>query len=230
MISAPRLRWAPLLIAIAALLAPITSPASAALRPPMEQQQLAFWPERVAKTRNWSMYMHGTTSFQPRLLVEHWTQSNTQDAAIDFWNSSAESTWVHFIIDQQGRITQLAPVDALAKHAFGVSPWAIGIEHVGTSDREVLSNRRMLAASFRLTCWLQERLRIPLRGVIGHGEVTSHPRFGFTPEGWAWIESTGYQFHGDFSSQTMRVYRDRLQEVCFSLSDEPVSSALDLGR
>ena len=219
-----------LLVISAALLAVAASPASAALRPPMEQQRLAFWPERVAKTRDWAQFMYGTASFQPRLLVEHWTQSNTQDAAIGHWNISPESTWVHFIIDQQGRITQLAPLDVLAKHAFGVSPWAIGIEHVGTSDREVMSNRRMLAASQSLTCWLQERLKISLRGVIGHGEVTSHPRFGFTPEGWAWIQSTGYQFHGDFSPQTMRLYRDRLPEACSSLSDKPVANALGLGR
>lgn len=225
-----QLRGRQYLITLAALFALAASPASASPRPPMEQERLAHWPERVAGTRIWSKYMYGTAKFEPRLLVEHWTQSYTQDAAIGHWNLSPESTWVHFIIDQRGRITQLAPLDALAKHAFGVSPWAIGIEHVGTSDQEVLSNRRMLAASYRLTCWLQERLKIPPRGVIGHGEVTAHPRFGFTPEGWAWVESTGYQFHNDFSAQTMDFYRDRLRTVCASLTDKPVGTALGLGR
>jgi len=214
------LRLPRLLIALAGLLALAAPPASAALRPPIEQQRLAFWPERVAHTRAWSQFMYGTDLFQPRLIVQHWTESTTQDAAISYWNTSPEATWVHFIIDQQGRITQLAPAGVLAKHAFGVSPWAIGVEHVGTSDGEVMSDRQMLAASYRLTCWLRKRFKIPLRGVIGHGEVTSHPRFGFTSEGWDWIESTGYRFHEDFSAQTMRTYRSRLKKVCSSLTDK----------
>lgn len=185
-------------------------------RPWLKQLQLAYWPERVQKTREWAQFMYGTDMFRPRLIVQHWTESTTQEAAIGYWNTSPDATWVHFIINPRGEITQLAPLDALAKHAFGVSPWAIGIEHVGTRDREVMRNRRMRLASYRLTCWLQERLNIPLRGVIGHGEVTSHPRFGFTPVGWDWIASTGYAFHGDFSSRTMRQYRERLRAICAS--------------
>jgi len=158
--------------------------------------------------------MYGTSDFDPRLIVEHWTGSETQDAAVDYWNTSVEATWVHFIIDQDGRVTQLAPLDVLAKHAFGVSPWAIGIEHVGRTDGEVMADPEMRRASLRLTCWLQQRLKIPLRGVIGHGEVPSHPRFGFTSAGWDWIESTGYEFHHDFSHRTMVTFRDHLRRKC----------------
>lgn len=207
-----------LFLTTAALLALVALPASAsaaaAPRPPIEQQRLDFWPERVAHAREWSRFMYGTAVFNPRLIVEHWTLSESQEAAIGVWNESPESTWVHFIIDQEGRITQLAPLDALAKQAFGVSPWAIGVEHVGVSDGEVMANPEMRRASYRLTCWLRERLRIPLRGVIGHAEVPAHPRFGFTKAGWNWIESTGYVFHDDFSHRTMVKYRDRLRKAC----------------
>lgn len=189
-------------------------PEAAAARPTMRNEPLAYWIERLEHTRNWSHYMYGTGRFRPRLIVEHWTQSATQEAAIDYWNSGPEATWVHFIIDQEGQITQLAPLDALAKHAFGVSPWAIGVEHVGTTDSEVMSNPLMRRASYQLTCWLRERLRIPIRGVIGHGEVLSHPRFGFTSAGWDWIEATGYTFHEDFSARTMGQYRERLRTIC----------------
>jgi N-acetyl-anhydromuramyl-L-alanine amidase AmpD len=180
----------------------------------MRNERLAYWPERVADTRAWSQFMYGTVSFRPRLIVEHWTGSTTQDAAIGYWDSSPDATWVHFIIDPQGHITQLAPLNVLAKEALGVSPWAIGVEHVGLSDGEIMGNYRMRRASYRLTCWLQHRLHIPLRGVIGHGEVTSNPRFGFTPEGWDWIEETGYEFHTDFSHRAMVNYRDHLQAIC----------------
>jgi N-acetyl-anhydromuramyl-L-alanine amidase AmpD len=202
------------LVAAVALAISAVGPAEGATRPLMTNEKLTYWAERVEHSRNWAHYMYGTGRFQPRLIVEHWTQGLTQEAAVGFWNSGPEATWVHFIIDQEGKITQLAPLDALAKHAFGVSPWAIGVEHVGINDREVMSNPLMRRASYELTCWLRERLRIPIRGVVGHGEVPSHPRFGFTPEGWDWIETTGYTFHEDFSPRTMRNYRERLRAIC----------------
>lgn len=208
-----RRRARALFVALIALVV-ISAPAAASERPPMRNERLAFWPERVALTRAWSRFMYGTEGFEPRLIVEHWTDGNTRDGAIGFWNLSPESTWVHFIVDPEGRITQLAPLDVLAKHAFGVSPWAIGVEHVGRSDGEVMGNGPERRASYRLTCWLQERFRIPLRGVIGHGEVPANPRFGFTPEGWQWIEETGYRFHEDFSHAAMVRYRSHLREAC----------------
>ncbi len=197
-----------------ALVALLSTPAAASTRPPMRNERLAYWPERVADTRAWSRFMYGTATFQPRLIVEHWTGSTTQPAAIQYWDSGPEATWVHFIIDPQGHITQLAPLDDLAKQAFGVSPWAIGVEHVGRTDAEVMDNSRLRRASYRLTCWLRQRLQIPVRGVIGHAEVTSNPRFSFTPAGWRWIEESGYQFHTDFSHRTMVRYRDRLRTLC----------------
>jgi hypothetical protein len=102
----------------------------------------------------------------------------------------------------------------MAKHATGITPWAIGIEHVGTNARQIMSNRQERRASFRLTCWLRQRLRIPLRGVIGHGEIRSNPRFGLTPAGWHWVKRTGYKFHKDFSHRSMRTYRAWFQKVC----------------
>ncbi|HEU5253216.1 MAG TPA: N-acetylmuramoyl-L-alanine amidase [Solirubrobacterales bacterium] len=211
MLARTRLRT--LLGALVAL-AVFAVPAAASERPPMRHERLAYWPERVALTQSWSQFMYGTEEFEPRLIVEHWTDGTTQDGAIDFWNLTPESTWVHFIVDPDGRITQLAPLDVIAKQAFGVSPWAIGVEHVGRSDGEVMGNAAERRASYRLTCWLQERFRIPLRGVIGHGEAPSNPRFGFTPEGWRWIEETGYRFHEDFSHATMARYRSHLRAAC----------------
>jgi len=158
--------------------------------------------------------MYGTDDFEPRLIVEHWTGSKTQVAAIDYWDESAESTWVHFIIDPQGHITQLAPLDVVAKHAYGVSPWAIGIEHVGENAGDIMGKRLERQSSYRLTCWLRERFGIPMRSVIGHAEVPSNPLFGFTRAGWEWIESSHYEFHEDFSHQTMKNYRGHLREFC----------------
>jgi hypothetical protein len=201
-------------IAAVTLLALVSVPAVAATRPPMRTERLAYWPKRVADTRAWARFMYGTADFDPRLIVEHWTGTTTRTAAVEYWDRSPEATWVHFIIDPQGHNTQLAPLGDLAKQAYGVSPWAIGVEHVGLTDAEVMGNTRLRRASYRLTCWLRHRFEIPVRGVIGHDEVSSNPRFTFTSAGWRWIEETGYEFHTDFSRRTMVEYRDRLRTLC----------------
>ena len=63
----------------------------------------------------------------------------------------------------------------MCRHTVGLNWTAIGIEHVGTSDAAVMSNRRQLRASLGLTKWLQSRLAIRPRDVIGHSESLSSP-------------------------------------------------------
>ena len=55
-----------------------------------------------------------------------------------------------------------------------------------------MGNRRQLAASLRLTRWLEERYAIRTRDVIGHNESLSSP---YHHERVAALE---HQTHGDF--------------------------------
>ena len=52
---------------------------------------------------------------------------------------------------------------------------AIGIEHVGTSDRMVLGNHAQMRSSLRLTLWLMQRYDINVGNVIGHAETLESP-------------------------------------------------------
>ena len=63
----------------------------------------------------------------------------------------------------------------MCRHTVGLNYTAIGIEHVGTSDAQILGNPRQLAASLRLTVWLMHRFGIQLRNVIGHNESLHEP-------------------------------------------------------
>ena len=63
----------------------------------------------------------------------------------------------------------------MCRHTVGLNYTAIGIEHVGRSDAQVLGNPRQLAASLRLTRMLQGRYGITTRNVIGHNESLSSP-------------------------------------------------------
>jgi len=89
----------------------------------------------------------------------------------------------------------------------GLNWTAIGIEHVGTSDAQVMGNRRQLAASLRLTRALQGRHRIRTRNVSGHNENRGSP---FHRERVPRLRS---QTHSDFPRSVMRSYRRKLERL-----------------
>jgi beta-N-acetylhexosaminidase len=78
---------------------------------------------------------------------------------------------------------------------------------VGSSDAEVMGNRRQLAASLRLTRALQGRHGIHTRNVIGHNENRESP---FHRERVARMRT---QTHGDFPRAVMDGYRRRLERM-----------------
>jgi beta-N-acetylhexosaminidase len=108
------------------------------------------------------------------------------------------------VIDRDGTIYQLVPLTVMCRHTVGLNQAAIGIEYVGTSDGEILGNRRQLSASLRLTAWLMSRYGIELRNVIGHNESLTSPYRKELYAPWR------CQTHGDWTRADMDVYRRRL--------------------
>ena len=148
----------------------------------------------------------------PQVIVEHYTASNSFSSA---WNTFASDTpdpelhelpgtCAHFVIDREGTIYQLVPLNTMCRHAVGLNWTAIGIEHVGSSDASILQNPRQIAASLRLTLWLMHRFSISLPNVIGHNEslTSRYHRERYAP--WR------CQTHGDWTHADMQTYRTRL--------------------
>jgi N-acetylmuramoyl-L-alanine amidase len=102
---------------------------------------------------------------------------------------------------------QMVPVSIMCRHTVGLNYTAIGIEHVGFRDADVLSNTRELRASLRLTRWLRCRFGIPVRNVIGHNESLSSP---YHRENVAALRR---QTHGDWVRASMQRYRARLSRL-----------------
>jgi N-acetylmuramoyl-L-alanine amidase len=110
----------------------------------------------------------------------------------------------HFIVDRDGTIYQLVSLKWMCRHTVGLNDVAIGIEHVGFSDAEILGRPRQLRASLRLTRWLQARHGIRRRDVIGHSESLTSP---YHHERVARLRR---QTHGDWTRADMRRYRGML--------------------
>jgi beta-N-acetylhexosaminidase len=199
---------------LAALLVALAVP----VKPPVVQKPIPFGAARRAETADYAARHYGLHTWRlarPRVIVEHYTAGTTFSSA---WNTFATDApdaelherpgpCAHFVIDRDGTIYQLVPLTTICRHTVGLNWTAIGIEHVGTSDAQILANRKQLQASLRLTLWLAHRYRIALPNVIGHAESLTSPyhRERYAP--WR------CQTHGDWTHRDMGVYRAKLQAL-----------------
>jgi len=199
------------------------SGAATAPRPPVVSRPIPFGPARRRQMAAYSLRHYGDATARltdPKVIVEHYTASSSYAAA---WNTFAANApdvelherpgvCAHYLIDRDGTITQLVPLTLRCRHTIGLNHVAIGIEHVGVSDADVMGDHRQLAASLRLTRWLQGRFGIRTRDVIGHAESLSSPYYHEN------VAALRRRTHSDFAHATMQVYRAMLSHSLASRS------------
>jgi hypothetical protein len=187
----------------------------AALRPPIVHKPIALTARRRRETVAYALRHYGLRTDSlvgPHVIVEHYTA--TPDVPSTYAIFAADTPDVelhelpglcsHFVVDRDGTIYQLAPLTFLCRHTVGLNYTALGIEHVGSSDSEILSNAAQMRASLRLTRWLRCRSHIPVKDVIGHNESLGSP---YHHEDVAALRR---QTHADWRAADMRIYRARL--------------------
>ena len=216
---------------LAALLIALAAPA----QPPIVQKPIPFGAARRAQTTAYASRHYGLHTWRlshPHVIVEHYTATTSFSSAWSTFASDAPDvelhelpgTCAHFVVDRDGTIYQLVPLTTICRHTVGLNWTAIGIEHVGTSDAQILSDPKQLAASLRLTLWLMHRYGISLPNVIGHSESLTSPyhRERYAP--WR------CQTHADWTHADMTTYRARLAalartaHVAISRTGHPVRS------
>jgi N-acetylmuramoyl-L-alanine amidase len=186
-------------------------------KPHIVWKPIPYGPERKAEMAAYAGKHYGIHSWRlhPKVIVEHYTGSDSFSSA---WNAFAANTpdgelgglpgdCAHFIVDRDGTIYQLVRLSVMCRHTVGLNYVAIGIEHVGTSDAEILHDRAQLRSSLELTAWLVGRFHITIRNVIGHSESLSSPYHRELYKPWA------HQTHGDWRHADMDVFRSRLRSL-----------------
>jgi len=205
-------------LGVAASLAPAPAPsagAAAAAKPPIRWTPIPFGAGRRSQMRAYARRHYGLDRARllaPKVIVEHFTASSTFAPAFDTFAANRPDVELHerpgvcshFIVDRDGTIHQLVRLKWMCRHTIGLNHVSLGIEHVGVSDADVLGRPRQLAASLRLTRWLQARHGIAVRDVIGHAESLSSP---YHQERIAALRD---RTHGDFARPAMRRYRRAL--------------------
>jgi N-acetylmuramoyl-L-alanine amidase len=202
--------------AAAALVAPAPAPPPApAARPPVHAWLIPFGARRRSEMAAYSARHYGERTWRlrrPRVIVEHVAVAGSAGAVRATFAPDTRDPELgelpnvcsHYVVDARGAIFQLVPVSIRCRHTVGLNWTAIGIEHVGFRDADVLDRRRELRASLRLTRWLRCRFGIGMHDVIGHAESLSsryhHER----------VARLRRQTHGDMRRPAMRRYRAAL--------------------
>ncbi len=195
-----------------------TAPSATAPKPPIVWKGIRFNDARRQQMVDYSRLHYGAKLADwrltdPKVIVEHYTASDTFSSAWNtFEGNSADSEFnqlpgvcAHFIIDRDGTIYQLVRLNTRCRHVVGLNHRAVGIEMVGNSDSDILTNPPQLHSALALTRWLQSRFGIATKNVIGHSESLSSPYY---------LELFGPmkgQTHGDWTAANMRTFRTRLR-------------------
>jgi beta-N-acetylhexosaminidase len=194
------------------------SGAARAPKPAVDWDPIPFGADRKAQMRRYSRRHYGDAKARlvdPKVIVQHYTASTTYSSAFNTFAANAPDVefgerpgvCAHFVIERDGTIHQLVSLRWRCRHTVGLNHTAIGIEHVGRSDAQVLGNGRQLRASLRLTRTLQGRFHIATRDVIGHNESLSS-RFHHER-----VAALRRQTHGDFTRASMSRYRRELRRL-----------------
>jgi N-acetylmuramoyl-L-alanine amidase len=199
------------------MLALVVALAFVAPKPHIVWKPIPFGAKRKAEMAQYAERHYGIDSYvlHPKVIVEHYTATTTFASAYNTFAADVPDaelhqlpgTCAHFIIDRDGTIYQLVPLTIMCRHTVGLNYVAIGIEHVGTSDAEILSDSAQMRSSLELTAWLMQRYHIALKNVIGHNESLTSPYHKELYAPWR------TQTHADWRHADMNVYRARLRAV-----------------
>jgi N-acetylmuramoyl-L-alanine amidase len=192
-----------------------TAATTAAAKPSIKKKLIPFPQKRKNEMADYSQRHYGDHTYllsSPKVIVEHYAVAGSLSAIYNVFAPDRPDPELHelpnvcshFAVGPSGKIWQFVPLNIRCRHTVGLNYTAIGIEHVGFSDADILNRRPQLKASLRLTHYLQCRFGITLPNVIGHNESLSSP---FHKE---LVPALKNQTHGDWKHADMQIYRRKL--------------------
>lgn len=172
----------------------------------VRKNQMAAYSRRHYGRSDWRL--------EPKQIVLHYADAPTIGSV---FNTFAENrpdphfgelpnVCTHFVVGD-GRPVQMASLRVRCRHVLGLNHVAIGIEHLGYSDRDLMGNRHRRRTSMRLVHRLMCLYDIPVRDVIGHSESL---RSRYYRER---IDRLEGMTSPDLSHSTMRKYRKALSKM-----------------
>jgi N-acetylmuramoyl-L-alanine amidase len=193
-------------------------PAAVPPAPPIVRHYIPYPTRRKREMRAYAVRHYGLDDWRlrnPKVIVEHIAVAGSTNAVFatfapdvaDVELHELPGVCAHFVVGADGTVVQLVPLSIMCRHTVGLNYTAIGIEHVGYRDADVLGNAPQVRASLRLTRWLRCRFGIAVKNVIGHNESLTSPYHRER------VVALRHQTHGDWVRASMRRYRARLRAL-----------------
>jgi N-acetylmuramoyl-L-alanine amidase len=198
--------------------APPPASSAAAAKPPINKKLIPYPKKRKREMAAYSKRHYGKYKWRlanPQVIVEHYAEAGSISAIFntfapdrpDVEFHELPGVCSHFAVSATGGIYKFVPISTRCRHTVGLNWTAVGIEHVGFSDQDILGRPAQLNASLRLTQWLRCRLGIPISQVIGHNESLSSPFYKELDPRFKG------QTHGDWTRPDMNIYRADLAKL-----------------
>ena len=149
-------------------------PAAAPPPPPIVRHYIPYPARRKREMRAYARRHYGIDDYRlrdPKVIVEHVAVAGSTSAVFATFAPDVPDVELHELPQRvlalrrgrDGSVVQMVPLSLMCRHTVGLNYTAIGIEHVGFRDGDVLGNARELRASLRLTRWLRCRYGIASR-------------------------------------------------------------------
>jgi N-acetylmuramoyl-L-alanine amidase len=197
--------------------APGASPA-AATKPPINKMLIPFPKKRKREMAQYSKHHYGQYKWalvDPKQIVIHYAEAGS---IASIYNTFAPDTpdvefhslpgvCSHYAVSASGGVYKFVPPTIRCRHVVGLNHVAIGIEHVGFSDSDILGRPAQLNGSLQFVQWLRCRFGISVANVIGHNESLSSPFYKELDPAFRG------QTHGDWNKADMDIYRGDLAKL-----------------
>jgi N-acetylmuramoyl-L-alanine amidase len=187
-------------------------------KPEIHKMLIPYPKHRKREMAAYSKHHYGRYKWRlvnPKLIVEHYAEAGSISAIYNTFKPDVPDVEFHqlpgvcshFAVSATGAIYKFVPISIRCRHVVGLNHVAVGIEHVGFSDQDILNRPAQLNASLRLTQWLRCRLGLPIDQVIGHNESLSSPFYKELDPRFRG------QTHGDWNHADMQIYRSDLVKL-----------------
>lgn len=168
------------------------------------QTPINFGEKRIELTKEYIKNHYGLNvqniKIVPKIVLIHYTAVETYEKSLARFSSetlpndrpeiskaSALNVSTHFMVERDGTVHQLMPLDYMARHVIGLNYSSIGIENVGGAGYQEDLTAEQLSANIFIVNYLKKKFD-SIEYVVGHHEYRC---FENTP---LWLEKDdGYR-------------------------------------
>src|SRR5262245_23254837 len=197
---------------------PTTAATSTVAKPPIHKMLIPYPKKRKREMAAYSKRHYGQYKWRlvnPKVIVIHYAEAGSISAIFNTFRTDQPdvefhelpNVCSHYAVGASGAVYKFVPPTIRCRHTVGLNWTAIGIEHVGFSDQDILNRPAQPRGSLDHLQWLRCRFGISIDNVIGHNESLSSP---FHRELDPRFKG---QTHGDWNHADMQIYRGDLAKL-----------------